>query len=508
MHSRRDQVQAHLFTLSRVTAGLIRAEPDATETPMRRFTLGAVAGTALGAVALGGMVAFGFISPGISNSFKKEGTLVLEKDTGTRYIYLKGVLHPILNRTSALLITNQQQGGSGGPFGGGRRSSKNAIQSVSSKSLQGVPKGAPIGILGAPDVLPDPKALDARPWSICSAIRTQPDGTLNKQVMAYLGGAGKGMTEVREGQTMVVKGEDGADYLAWLDRKLRVTAPSALTALGYANVTSFDVKDSWLNSLPSGKDLRGPDVPGRGRPGPKIGGQKSLVGQLYRDPSGASFLLLPDGLSPLTTTEAALLLSDPQTKRAYPRSQVVPLDVGTAAVASAPRSARGLTATGFPAEPPEAVGIGSIGTRVPCYRVEAGTGGEKPKLRVAYRETMPGKQTPLVGGSTQTSGTNGQLADRVVVAPGTGMLVREEAPVSEAAPKLYLITDLGVKYQLADNQVAQKLGYNAAAAIEMPANVLDLVPTGPALTVEAAQREMAVNPADALAQPTGATPKP
>ncbi|MFE5301625.1 type VII secretion protein EccB [Streptomyces sp. NPDC056632] len=485
MHTRRDQVQAHLFTLSRVTAGLIRAEPDAAETPMRRFTLGTVAGVILGVIALGGMVAFGFVSPGITNSFKKEGTLVLEKETGTRYIYLSGKLHPVLNRTSAMLMSNQQPQ-AGGLLGGGRRGGGSAITTVSANSLKGVPKGAPVGILGAPDVLPDSKSLVTGPWSICSSTRKEADGTLTRTVTAHLGAApGRDLTTVTDQETLVVKGEDGEMYLTWLDRRLRIPGPSAFTALGYADVASFDVKSSWLNALPSGSDLKGPDAPGRGTRGPVVGGAATLIGQVLRDPTGTSFLVLKDGLSPLTDTEAALVLSDPATKAAYPKRQVLPVEVGTAAISAAPRSARGLTQTGFPAEPPKAIGTGSSGTRVPCYMVEPGKGGEKSKTRVAYRQSAPAE-------ANQPAEGNGSplTADRVVVAPGSGMLAVEESPLSEAAPRLYLITDLGVKYQLAGDQVAQKLGYNAAQAVRLPSGVLDLVPTGPVLDVEAAKRTL------------------
>lgn len=490
MHTRRDQVQAHLFTLSRVTGGLIRAEPDAAETPMRRFTLGAVAGAAIGLVSLGGMVAFGLISPGISNSFKKQGTIVVEKETGTRYIFLDGALHPMLNHASALLVSGKPATQKKGRlFGGG-----SGIQTVSGKSLKGVPKGPPIGIVGAPDNLPDAKALDRGSWTVCSATTSSADGTEQKSVTAYLGGAGEGVTELDDQQSMLVTSDDGTSHLAWLDRRLKIPSVPVLTALGYADATSFKVKASWLNALPAGADLKGPDVPGRGKAGPSVGGAATRVGQVLRDPSGSSFLLLQDGLSPLSETEAALVLADPQTARAYPKAQVLPIEVGTSAVAGAPRSARELTGTQHPAQPPTAVATEGAATRVPCFRVTPGTAGEGAKLRIAFRDSTPAKAaTPTVGLPRPAVSGNSQVADRVVVAPGSGMLVRQEAPAGEAEPKIYLITDLGVKYALTED-VARKLGYDAAGAVAMPSTVLDLVPTGPALDPEAARQPLAVNP--------------
>lgn len=40
MQNRKDQVQAHQFVVARLTAGLLRADPDAPETPLRRTNRG------------------------------------------------------------------------------------------------------------------------------------------------------------------------------------------------------------------------------------------------------------------------------------------------------------------------------------------------------------------------------------------------------------------------------------------------------------------------------------
>jgi hypothetical protein len=74
----------------------------------------------------------------------------------------------------------------------------------------------------------------------------------------------------------------------------------------------------------------------------------------------------------------------------------------------------------------------------------------------------------------------------VVVAPGAGVLAR--APLAPGVPgqALYLITDVGLKYPLASVEVAEKLGYAGVAPVEVPALLLALVPTGPALSPDRA----------------------
>ncbi|MEU8526645.1 type VII secretion protein EccB [Streptomyces sp. NPDC048629] len=488
MHTRRDQVQAHLFTLSRVTAGLIRAEPDAAETPMRRFTLGTVMGLAVGVLVLGGLVGFGFISPGITNSFKKQGTIVVEKETGTRYVFLDGALHPVLNHASAVLISGRPPGRSRGGLLGGQ----NTVQTVSSKSLKQVPKGPPIGIVGAPDSLPDPKQLDRSAWAVCTTTSKQADGSDIKRVTAYLGGSVRGLTELGDQRTMLVKGDDGT-YLAWLDRKLKLGGPAALVGLGYSNVRSFPVADAWLNALPSGADLRAVAVPGRGGAGIPLGGQATRVGQLFRTAGGESYLMMPDGLAPLTETEAALVLADPATQAAYPGGQVLPLDIGTAAVAAAPRSNR-TRASGLPTVLPQAVDNTGTGDRVPCFKVTPGKGpGGTAAIRVASRPAGPEDGTAAPGVPRAPGAAGALTADRVVIAPGSGMLVREEAPAGDAAPRLYLITDVGQKFPLATPDVAKKLGYDDTKAAPLPASVLALVPSGPVLDEAAAKTPLAAN---------------
>lgn len=44
MQSRRDQVQAHLFVMSRLASGMLRAEPDAPDTPAAAPPVGRWAG--------------------------------------------------------------------------------------------------------------------------------------------------------------------------------------------------------------------------------------------------------------------------------------------------------------------------------------------------------------------------------------------------------------------------------------------------------------------------------
>ncbi|MER6998690.1 type VII secretion protein EccB [Streptomyces sp. NPDC000410] len=500
MQTRRDQVQAHLFTLSRVQSGLLRGEPDAPETPMRRFSLGTMAGALVGVVVMAGFAAFGFISPGSSKAFQKEGTLVIVKDKGARYLYLGGALHPVANYSSALLIT-------------GQRTLK--PQNVTAKAIKNVPRGPAVGIVGAPEGLPDAKSMDRGPWAICSTEVDDGNGGRRPVVTAYAGGRPEGLRVLRDTEAIGVEGTDGKAYVAYTDRRFEATSRNALTALGFANVSSFRVGDAWINALSAGPDLEQDDVPGRGTAGVTVGGVATRVGQVLQDDANGNFFLVwKDGITPMTRTEATLVLGDPRTAAAYPDGNPVALRVNSAAIAQTAITDRQLNQGGLPPVPPTPVADPGTGTTTPCVQVEPAKNPAAPStVRVAVRTGQPNAVSPagigLPAGPPAGQAPSGTtLADRVVVPAGRGVLAQEQGSAGDLSPTLFLITDSGVKYPLATPQVAQTLGYNTAAAVPVPSSVLALVPSGPVLDPEAAKRPLAFAPGSVPQAPAEPAPAP
>jgi hypothetical protein len=104
---------------------------------------------------------FGFVSPGGQKAWKEPGTLILEKESGARYVFLDGELRPVLNQASGRLILGDDL----------------HVRSVSRHSMAGVPHGLPVGILGAPDFLPDAKRLNGKQWQVCSTTQRDTSGT-------------------------------------------------------------------------------------------------------------------------------------------------------------------------------------------------------------------------------------------------------------------------------------------------------------------------------------------
>src|ERR1044072_502575 len=104
MHSKRDQVQAHLFVMARLPSAMRRPEPDAPESPLGRTNRGAAIGVIIAVLVCAGAFVFGLIRPGGNDSWRTAQNIVVDKQTGARYLYLDGRLRPVRNYASAQLI--------------------------------------------------------------------------------------------------------------------------------------------------------------------------------------------------------------------------------------------------------------------------------------------------------------------------------------------------------------------------------------------------------------------
>ncbi|WP_035792378.1 type VII secretion protein EccB [Kitasatospora mediocidica] len=458
MQSRRDQVQAHLFVMSRLASGMLRAEPDAPDTPVGRTTRGAVTGLAV-AVMIGlGTAVYGLMVPGGNTGWAKPGTLVVVNETGARYLYVGGVLHPVLNESSAKLLAGDQM----------------TVDQVGQASLSGVARGGSLGILGAPDGLPPAAQLRGAAWLACGTLQPTAAGATAPNLSLLVGPAAEG-TALTDGQAALVGAPDGSVHLLWHGQRLRAdTANGALDALGYGSTAPFPVTAAFLNALPAGPDLTSPDIPGRGSAGPALAGRPSRVGQLFEAPGGAPYVLATSGLVPLTATQFELLRGDRRTQRyAYDGAATAPAAIGPDDLAAHTAPGAGFAST-LPATPPALVAPGQ-GHAV-CADLHVGAGAPATSVTVLDAAAAAG-QPPAVQPGVPTSCT---AADRIAVRPGGGALVRALSGAGAGATD-YLVTDGGVKYPLPSAAVVKQLGYAGVAAVAVPEGLLTLLPSGPSL---------------------------
>ncbi|GAA1027972.1 MULTISPECIES: type VII secretion protein EccB [Amycolatopsis] len=466
MQNKRDQLHAYRYLAARLVSALVRAEPDAPETPVRRATTGTVIGAILAVVLVAGFAVYGLISGGGNKAWAAPGVVVVEKETGNRYVYLDGTLRPVLNYVSAMLANGKQA----------------PVETVSRKSLAGVSHGQAIGIMGAPDALPTPAALSGGPWYSCAASHPQPDGSSAPAIL--LGLEPEQAAPVPEARAVLVRA-DGTDYLVWRDERMRVSGASALAALGFMSVQPVPVSPAWLNTLASGPDLAAHLPDGTGSPGRSVGGVPTRIGQvLVSDTTSGhkdQFVVRKDGLAAVSQTDAALLLADPAAAAAYPGGSPVPISVSSADIAQAQLAGSAAT-PGYPPLPPQPLDLLSAAGSTLCVQLSFSS----DKGALAQLVTIPSGRTRLAPAELPAAVGN---ADRVAVPAGGGALALAQSAPGVSAAALFLVTDLGVKYPVPSADVAAMLGFAGVRPVPVPTSVLGLIPTGPVLDPVAARTE-------------------
>ncbi|WP_243791940.1 type VII secretion protein EccB [Saccharopolyspora gloriosae] len=477
MQSRRDQVQAYFFVVGRLISALMQGRPDEPTTPTRRFVMGTVIGTLIGCLVVAGFGVYGLIKPGGNTTWQQAGAIIVEKETGARYLYMDGKLRPVLNYSSALLAAKSSSGAQ--------------VKLVSQNSLKGAPRATPIGIPDAPDSLPDAESISSAPWVVCASTETAPDGSetpmTDLQVRTPIG------KPLADDKGVLVSTPDGAVHLVWQGKKLRMPGAGTMNALAYGNERPFPVTAEWINTLPSGPDLVAPKIPGSGQPaGLTVNGEQALIGQVFEVRNqvlqdNGLYVLREDGFMPLNYTLAALLLNDPDNAAAYAGRTPELIPAGMDLLNSKPLSPEP-TPAGFPITPPNIQPVSEGSSTRPCAVFQASRGNTvKSEIGLVPREEATGS------GQAPADGSGAPVADRITVAPNSGVLARDLPAPGVGVGTLYLVSNVGVKYPLPSPDVAGVLGYSASSAVSVPSALLSLLPTGPSLDPAQALSEQPVS---------------
>ncbi len=463
MGSRRDQLQSHQFLIQRVVSALVLRDTDPAGSPLRRSAGAGVASVLLAAVALGGVAGYGLLRPGGNTRWQSGPAVIVEKETGARYVHLDGVLHPVLNYTSARLIIGADAD----------------TVSVSRDSLAGVPRGATLGIPDAPDALPRGSDLLRGTWQVCTRREADETGTQRASTVLVIGQRPTGGRPLTD-QALLAAGADGTVYLIWHGhRHLVRDAKLVLPALGFGQEQPVPVGTAWLTALPAGADLGRVPVARRGTAVPALPGAR--VGQVFvsatQGGSRQFYLVQPDGLAPITQVQADILLGDPDTARAYPGRKAAAISMPPADAATAPRSA----------SPVGPAGDTSMPTRTPTLARPATDGGTACAV-IADARSAPEVvlDAAVPGGGLAPTGTGG-TADKIRIGPGHGVLVEAMSAPDATGGALSLVSDQGERFPLSGPEAVAAIGYRGIRPVRLPASVVALLPSGPALDPAAAR---------------------
>ena len=153
MQTRRDQLAAYRYSVRRVMTALMGSDPEQAEQPMRRVASATLAGILVAVLGLTGAGFYGKLRGGSPSTWQRSDVLIVERETGSRYVWTGSELRPVLNYTSARLLLRQPD--------------VHTVK-VSRSAIAGARRGAPVGIAGAPDSLPDARHVVTAPWSVCA----------------------------------------------------------------------------------------------------------------------------------------------------------------------------------------------------------------------------------------------------------------------------------------------------------------------------------------------------
>ncbi len=436
MQTKRDHVQAYQFAMSRLGSALVTGEPGRGESPTRRPLLGTFFGFLIVLLLCIAFGVYGLLVPGGNTSWRKANTIIVEKETGNRYLYVGDELRPTRNYTSARLLTGSDA----------------KVTSVSRNSMAGVRHGTPVGIPDAPDALPQAKEMLSGPWTRCLNDKARSGEVLNFDPADRP----QGFPDDRQ---ILLSSTDGDVYVLWHGTKYPVPDRTALIALGFDSQQPVPAPDNWLSVLPTGAELTAPRIPRAGDKGRDVAGRKSEVGELFRTTVAGTdhyYVMRQDGVERVNATQAALLTGRAGAAEARP---VRPADIAAVEVSQADS----LTAL------PDVLGVPSLHLTEEALCLHQTSRGKTLRNRVVLEEA----------GNTP-----------VKVPVGRGVLAVDQAQLSmedtHNDPQLYLITDQGARYPLASQESAERLGYRAVAPLPLPEDVLVLLPRGPWLSEVAA----------------------
>ncbi|HET6294633.1 MAG TPA: type VII secretion protein EccB [Kribbella sp.] len=471
MATRKDQLQSHQFSVQRMVSALVTREADPEQPPFKRPLAAAFGSVAIVVLALAVAGVYGLVVPGGSKAWQAGGVVVVEKETGTRYVYVDGHLHPVANYVSALLALGKQ--------GETRR--------VSQRSLVGVPRGPRIGIEDAPDALPARNRLLPGGWTLCSEPALDPSGASTSESVLVIGQQPPAEQSMDDTAMLVEVIESQDQYLIRRGYRHRIQKSDTTTVgLALASEPWARVGAAFIAALPDGQPIAPIKPADLGKPSKAVPDRPGTrVGQLFvvRTSGGGTqhYLATKDRLQPISDLQFDIQRAYQPLSAAYGGKAPTAIELSLLSLGRAEQPAITADEGQAPRSRPEFVaphdGLGTVcatyapGTRVPTISVDV---------------AMPARDAASVTARRGKLGT--ALADRIVIAPGAAAVV--EAMPSDQAPvgTVSVVTDMGRAYPLADPKVLEALGYGGVTPVRLPSQLVARIPQGSGLDPVAATK--------------------
>jgi len=422
-------VSGHRFLLRRTEHAFLRRDIRMLDDPMRSEVRSLGAGLALAVVAVLVCAAVAFIRPQDSLG---DAPIAMVRNTGALYVRVGDLVHPVLNLTSARLVTG----------------SAAMPRPIAATELRHTRRGPLIGIPGAPGQIGDPLTADESAWAVCD------DGD-SVTVVAGPQPKSTGTRRVSGRVTMLVRAPVGDMYLLYDGKRALVDLSDLPTmrALRLDGVAPRDVAVEVLNAIPEAPPIAAPAVVGAGSAGPTslAGWRVGTVLRIDRADGAEHYVVLRDGVQRVGRVTADLVrFADSHGAR-----DVVPV---AADAVSATRAVDELPVDGFPDAVDPPIDAGVVCSVWP-------SDGSTPSTTLGDSVPMPADVSL------------GRAGTRVYVPPGRSLFV--------STPDLFVVGDTGVRYRIPDAATAAVVGISTKP-VAASWSIVRLVPEGPELSRQAA----------------------
>ncbi|MFC3964571.1 type VII secretion protein EccB [Nocardia jiangsuensis] len=475
----RAQVNGYRFLLRRLDHALVRRDVRMLHDPMRSHSRSLWVGAVLGLLVVAGAAIMAFLRP---QGAVGDAMIVMGKDSGALYVVVgadngEQTLHPVLNLASARLVTGSNE----------------SPKSVKDGKLASMPRGALIGIPGAPAALPGSAQGDRSEWSLCDTVQLSITGSaasangVTTTVIAAAPQLGERVRRAAENEAVLVKRSDKT-YLLYEGKRAEVDPNNSVVArsLQLATHRPRPVGTGLLGAATAVPPLAPPEIPQAGSPGPgplsavPVGGIISVAGS-GRGAGATLYVVLADGVQRVGEFTAEVIRT--ANSQGMREIATVPPDALTG-VAILNR----LPVDHFPERAPEIVSAEDAPVACAAWSKNRQEDPDAVDGRTdrAALALLVGAELPLNDGNVPvelaTSDGTGDRVDAVYLKPTTGEFVHVTGmdPGSPRRGSLFYVADNGIRYEIPDMETAAVLGLGDAPRLAPWAIVGQLVP-GPTL---------------------------
>lgn len=503
----KSQVQAYRFVLRRMQSALVRRDSVMLHDPMRTHGRATLVGFILGLLGVVGFVIYGLISP--SPAVPASG-IVIGKQSGTIYVVSGNPksLTPTFNLASArLLLMSLAQGGA---------AQVTDPVVVPDDSLKDIPHNRRTGIVDGPQLLPTASQRISDDWGVCDNLalnKDLPDSVqlqqAKRETTVYAGVPNLG-PELSVDSAVLTKADNNKFYLIYrlpsnpndpnADTVRAEVDPNEGAVVSVFHLSPQQVRPvsiALLNSIPEVPPLVPPRAQNEGAPSSfsQLQAEGLKVGSVFKvnSASGAQdvFVVLSDGIQKVSPAVGDLIRASQSSSKNIPVLSPDEINGITQVQAT---GAGALPVTTMPSVVPTVLDPLKFPTTCLGWNIV----NNQPHTVVSVDEQLPtppnaklidiGKPGPL-----------GIKIDHFYMPPGRAAVV-QSATAAETFGKgpMGLLTDNGLLYGIPNAQTLQGLGLNNPPPRPAPQTILQLLPSGSSLNVQAAQRsfdDIPVNPA-------------